>query len=172
MKSRLLFFSVFLFFFTLMVTPFESNGHGVEIYVVQMSDENHIVRRAAAEELVRVSKDHAETVLPLLVTALKDEDKHVRRYTAMALGTMGKPAVDAIPALIEALKDEDATVRSKVAEILGRIGKSQAQDVVPALITALKDENPRVRSKVATALGQPWQIGARRCPCINSGIAG
>ena len=104
MKLKLLFFSVFLFLLVLMVAPFESNGHSIEMYVIQLSDPNPIVRRAAAEELVRVSKTHAETVLPLLVEALKDEDKHVRRYTAMALSTMGKPAVDAIPALIETLE--------------------------------------------------------------------
>ena len=59
------------------------------------------------KHLVRVSKTHAEDVLPLLITALKDEDKHVRRYTAMALGTMGKPAVGAVPRVdrsIEGLK--------------------------------------------------------------------
>ena len=117
MKVRVLFFSVFLFFFTLMVIPLESNGHSAEIYGVQLSDKNPIVRRAAAEQLIGVSKDHVDTVLPLLIKALKDEDKYVRRYTAMALGAIGKPAVNAIPALIESLKDEeDVTVRSKVAE--------------------------------------------------------
>ena len=160
MKLRLLFFSVFLFLLVLMVAPFESNGHSIEIYVIQLSDPNPIVRRAAAEELVRVSKTHAETVLPLLVAALKDEDKHVRRYTAMALSTMGKPAVDAIPALIETLEDEDATVRAKVAEILGRLGKSQAQDVVPALMTVLKDENPMTVPETSSAFhrnrGMQW----------------
>ena len=170
MKSRLLFFVIFLFFFTLMVTPFESNGHSTDIYVVQMSDENPIVRRAAAEQLVGVSHDHVETVLPLLIKALKDEDKYVRRYTAMALSTMGKPAVDAIPALIEALKDEDATVRSKSAEILGRLGKSQAQDVVPALIAALKDEKPWVRSKVVTALGWLGESAHEAVPILIAAL--
>ena len=91
MKLSLLFSTVFLIFFTLMVIPFESNGHGAEIYEVQMSDKNPIVRRAAAEEIVRTSKRHVEAVLPLLIKALKDEDKYVRRYSAMALDTMGKP---------------------------------------------------------------------------------
>ena len=134
MESRILFLVACLLFFTLMVMPFESNGHSVDIYVVQMNDENPIVRRDAAEQLVRVAKNHPETALPLLIKGLKDEDKHVRRYTAMALGRMGKPAVDAIPALIESLKaEEDTTVRSKVAEILGKLGKNHTQDVVPAL---------------------------------------
>ena len=170
MKSKLLFFSVFLFFFTLMVIPFESSGHSVEIYGVQMSDKNPIVRRAAAEQLVQMSKDHAEPLLPLLVKALKDEDKHVRRYTAMALSTMGKPAVDAIPALIEALKDEDVTVRSKIAEILGRLGKNQAQDVVPALIEALKDEDPWMRSKVAMALGKLGESAHEAVPVLITAL--
>ena len=128
MKSRLLFLVVCLLFFTLMVIPFESSGHTMDIYVIQMSDKNPMVRRDAAENLVRVSKTHAEEVLPLLIEGLKDEDKHVRRYIAMALGTMGKPAVDAVPALIESLPvEKDATVRSKIAELLGKLGKSHAQ---------------------------------------------
>ena len=88
-------------------------------------------------------------VVPVLINALKDEDKNIRRNAAYALARIGK---DAVPALITALKDEDSDVRSNAADALGKIG-ADAKEAVPVLITALKDEDNYVRSNAADALG-------------------
>ena len=67
MQSRILFLVVCLLFFTLMVMPFESNGHSVERYRILLSDKNPILRRVGAEGLIGASKDQVDTALPLLL---------------------------------------------------------------------------------------------------------
>jgi HEAT repeat protein len=54
----------------------------------------------------------------VLAEALKDQDVHVRRFAADALGVVGPAAADAVSALAEALKDQDALVRRIAADAL------------------------------------------------------
>ena len=85
-----------------------------------------------------------EPAVPPLIQALKDEDKNV--MAGVALSSIGEPAV---PPLIQALKDENSNVRGTVVWALGRIGDARA---VPPLIHALKDESEYVRMMAAVAL--------------------
>jgi HEAT repeat protein len=87
-------------------------------------------------------------VVPLLVQALKDEDRWVRAAACEALGAIGDP--QAIPHLAQALQDEAWEVRKAACEALGAIGDPQA---IPHLAQALQDEAWWVRKAVCEALG-------------------
>src|SRR5947209_8935268 len=89
------------------------------------------VRDARANALVEIGPEAKE-----VVPSLKDNDVHVRRLSASALGGISAGTKDAVPALIEALKDNDAHVRRLSANALRWIG-TEAKDAVPALIAAL-----------------------------------
>jgi HEAT repeat protein len=71
--------------------------------------------------------------VPALITALRNQDKEIRRNAAQALGQIGPTAKEAVHALITALQDEDPNVRRLAASALGRIGPT-AKEAVPALI--------------------------------------
>ncbi|MCD5397553.1 HEAT repeat domain-containing protein, partial [candidate division NPL-UPA2 bacterium] len=58
-------------------------------------------------------------VVEPLIASLRDEDPHVRRSAARALGKIGDPR--AVGPLIAALKDEDSNVRKSAAESLKKI---------------------------------------------------
>jgi HEAT repeat protein len=57
----------------------------------------------------------AELAIPNLITALKDPRPEVRRYAALALGSIGRPAKCAIPEIAKRLWDPDPWVRSASA---------------------------------------------------------
>ena len=102
--------------------------------------------------------------IPALITALKDNNKDVRKRAAEAIEKIAeinpnsKEVLEAIPALITALKDEDSDVRLSAAEAIGKIAEAnpgkEVLEAVPALITALKDENSVVRLSAAEAIGK------------------
>ena len=87
-----------------------------------------------------------------LIQALGDESAEVRGYAAMALGSIGPEAAEAVSALIQALGDEYPSVRSGAAGALGAIGP-EAAEAIPALAQALEDKDEFVRRAAATALG-------------------
>ncbi len=92
----------------------------------------------------------AKEAVPVLITALKDQDADVRGSAAYALGEIGK---EAVPTLIAALEDQEVFARSSAAYALGKIGK-EAKEAVPALIKALEDQDANVRSSAVRALGE------------------
>jgi len=79
-----------------------------------------------------------------LIKALKDKD--VRAGAVVALGKIGKPAVEP---LIQALKDKESSVRSGAAAALGGTGDARA---VEPLIQALKDKDLTVHDAAYPAL--------------------
>ncbi len=67
-------------------------------------------------------KGDAAKVVPVLIEALKDKNGDVHLSAAIALGTYGEQARDAIPALQEAAQqDRDARVRKAAGTALSRI---------------------------------------------------
>lgn len=84
----------------------------------------------------------------LLVEALRDCDRGVRRRAAKALARIGTGAVDA---LVVTLKSHDWELRRQAAEVLGVIGDSRA---VHSLVAALGDSDMGVRWHVIEALGK------------------
>jgi len=83
-----------------------------------------------------------------LIQELKDGNWEVHKSAAIALGEIGKEAVEP---LIKALGDEDAWVRWRAASVLGEIKDKRA---VEPLIKALGDKDANVRSYAASALGE------------------
>jgi hypothetical protein len=84
-----------------------------------------------------------------LISALRSEDKGVRRKAVEALGWY--EAESTMPALIKALKDEDKIVCWAAAEALGEIGPG-AKPAVPHIIEAREDWNYYYRGIAARAL--------------------
>jgi hypothetical protein len=62
-------------------------------------------RVRAARVLARIGPEAVDAV-PMLTTALSDEDPHVQKAAARALGQIGPAAAEAVPALMELLNTE------------------------------------------------------------------
>ncbi len=95
------------------------------------------------QKCVEIGAPAVEAVL----AALMDNDKHVRKAAARALGQIGE--IRAVEPLLAALKDDDADVRNAASEALGKIGDTVA---IAPLISCLKDEDKDVRLAAAEAL--------------------
>ncbi len=91
-----------------------------------------------------------ETVLPLLVAALKDEHHQVRRLAAAALGASGNSA--AVQPLCQALlNDSSVGVKRTAGDALSDLGDSSAEQ---AMCEALSDKNKLVRWRAARFLAE------------------
>lgn len=87
--------------------------------------------------------------VPVLIEALKDDDRDVRTSAAGALISIGPDAKSAVSTLVRALKDEDHFVRWNAAAALGEIGDKSA---AYALAELLEDEEAEVRKTALSAL--------------------
>ncbi|MHC4519424.1 MAG: HEAT repeat domain-containing protein [Planctomycetota bacterium] len=63
----------------------------------------------------------SEPAIPHLIEALYDEEWHVRRPTALALGAIGSAAKEALPALRECLSDYEDQVQRAAATAIRQI---------------------------------------------------
>jgi HEAT repeat protein len=123
------------------------DSRAVDPLIAALKDKELLLRANAAESLGKIKDSRA--VDPLIEVLKKnDEDPEVRRRASMALGEIGKPALEP---LIAALEDENSSVRSYAAEALGFTKDTRA---VEPLIVALGDEEPGVRWDAAVALGK------------------
>lgn len=102
-------------------------------------------RYLAARALGQIG-DEAESAVPTLLTALRDDDMFLRAGITGALIKIGAPAV---PGLTRALFDSSSAVKRAACKALGRIGSERC---VPALINALHDSNAGVRRLAREAL--------------------
>ncbi len=106
-------------------------------------------RWKAARALGRLGPQ-AKDAVPGLVTAVADENGHVRREAIIALGRIGGSAEAAgAPALLRALEDPDPEIRRAAATALGRV---QAAAARPALTRHLADEDEAVRTAAQRAI--------------------
>lgn len=86
-------------------------------------------------------------VKPLL-TALSDQDSHLRMLAVRSLGKLKDPR--AVAPLIAALQDSDDCVRRDAANALGELGSIAA---VEPLMDSLNDLNAQVRYSAVSAIG-------------------
>jgi HEAT repeat protein len=86
-----------------------------------------------------------------LTAALAADDADIRFYAAWSLAFNGPAAKSAAPALFKALGDKSDAVRRKAAYALGRI-EPDPDAAVTALIALLTDANPDVRGAAQSAL--------------------
>lgn len=123
--------------------------HIIDELVNQLTDEDHQVRRWAAETLGLIGSSE---VLPALIMILaKDSESKIRSYAASALGKIRN--TEAVRPLINVLNvDKENEVRKSAADALGLIGSSEA---LPALIKTLTmDHDSNVRGGAAEAIGE------------------
>jgi HEAT repeat protein len=95
--------------------------------------------------LLAETSDNDET-LTYMLTALRDEDIHVRQCAALGLRKNVHNA--AASDLVDALNDEDHLVVELAADALTEIGEG----AVPGLIKILEDGNPKARLEAVRAL--------------------
>jgi HEAT repeat protein/ABC-type dipeptide/oligopeptide/nickel transport system ATPase component len=111
-----------------------------------------------------LSKTGSQEVLPVLIKALTDDNRCIRRGAATALGNIGNIFPEKIILLLlKALKeDHDTLVRKNAAEALGKIVSEKAilglqkaleDEAILGLQKALNDEARKVRKNAAKALG-------------------
>lgn len=112
-------------------------------------------RYLAAKALGQIG-DEAESAVPTLLVAMRDNDMFLRAGIAGALIKIGYPAV---PGLTKALFDRNNAVKRAAAKALGKIGSDRA---VPALTNALVDQDPGVRKFAREALERIDTPEARR----------
>jgi HEAT repeat protein len=86
--------------------------------------------------------------VPLLISALNDNEEGTRRRAGWALVKIGTPA---LKALTSSLREINKFTRERAALTLGWIGDENA---VTSLIWALQDKEPSVVSAAAWALGR------------------
>jgi HEAT repeat protein len=133
-----------------------------------LADDKASVRDMAASAIGDIAKalkgsdripDRWQNAGGALVKALKDdEDPHVRRSAAYALGAFGPQASGAQDDLRKALQDKDTSVRQNAAWALGQIGE-EAGATVAALCKCLNDKDTLVRRDAASALGSMGKAG-------------
>jgi HEAT repeat protein len=102
-------------------------------------------RFLAAQALANIG-DEAESAVPSLLKALRDDDIFLRMAITGALIKIGYPAV---PGLVKALFDNNKAVRRASAKALGKIGSKRA---IKALQVALNDSDAGVRKFSKEAL--------------------
>ncbi len=113
-------------------------------------DTDHEVRFCSVGGLVEVGV----VAVPVLMRALRHEDRMVRWLSAQALGSIGDHR--ALPALIETLKDKDGDVRWSVIIAIGAFKDIRA---VPMLMELVGDQDKWIAMIAVEMLGQ---IGDRR----------
>jgi HEAT repeat protein len=114
-----------------------------------LKDKDAKIRRAALEAMGKIGRDS----LPILLVALKEDP--LRAGAAAALGTIGRPARDAVPTLCKMLEDPDPEARRNAATALGRIGP-QTAEVIPALAKTLHDKDAGEQAADSLSrMGQP-----------------
>ncbi|MBU7048325.1 MAG: HEAT repeat domain-containing protein [Theionarchaea archaeon] len=117
-----------------------------DLWHLYENGEFNFLRERAINILALIKPD---SIIDSLIRNLRNEDRYVRRWAAIALGKIGSEK--ALDPLIGALTDEDSYVRGRAADALGEIGSEKALD---PLIGALTDEDIDVRRWAAYALGK------------------
>ena len=101
--------------------------------------------------LMRSKVDPA--ILPLLVQALREEDRDIRILGVLVLGGVAIQLPEALPYVVKAYSDLDPEVRGAVVGALSRVGPA-VEGVVPAILAGMKDPEPEVRARTVLALGR------------------
>lgn len=108
-------------------------------------------RRTKAARVL-AEKRH-DSVVPALITILRDEDVMVRETAVIALGNIGNPM--AVPALRDVLQSPNGDMRLFA---IGALGKIHDASVVPTLVDSLFDEDRTVREVASEALDSLIEI--------------
>lgn len=98
-------------------------------------------------------EEQGKAALPLLKSALKNDDPFVRIHSALALVRQGASDGDTVQVVTESLKSRDPSLRSFGMTVLEEMGP-EANDVLKSLSKSLNDPDPQVRIRSAEVLIQ------------------
>jgi len=115
----------------------------------------HSGLRNNAAIALRYYPEERETVVPVLIRALKDPAPAVRLLAAEGLHAMASDSIDmngVVSVVIGVLKESDDQVAYRAAGLLGNMGNTPSL-AVPALLESVKGTNSLVASGAAFALG-------------------
>jgi HEAT repeat protein len=162
----------------------ELGAPAVKALTPLLKDSQPEVRATAALMLGSIGRSPtlSKSIVPNLISSLKDRHALVRKYTAIALGAIPTEAETIVPALIPLLSDQNIEVRKSTAETIGILGqiievrKSTAKIIgildrtsksaVSALMPLLEDENQILRIKAAKALIRMNSLSTSSIPNI------
>ena len=124
-----------------------------------LSDDAKSVRARAEDVLIKLGRNHALSITPMLANALaNNQSATTRGHIVDVLGEIGKAVVKKgesdemiVKPLLVALTDTDADVRRNAADELGEM-RTKSADAVTALTHALEDSSKNVRSAAQKAI--------------------
>jgi HEAT repeat protein len=99
-----------------------------------LKDKSGAVRQEAADAL----ENMGAKAVPILISAVQDENVTLKELALQALGRIGPDAKEAVEAVTVALKHKDVRVRYYAAVALGQIGAA-AKAALPELFAAATD---------------------------------
>lgn len=120
------------------------------------------LKNGKALRVLDVLQHLAPNGAPLIIEALRMENKDVRGKALDIIWQFGPAVAPAVPLLIKELKGDDKDFRQKAAFALRYLG-TVAKDAAPDLLAALEDENDFVKCYAAEALGA---IGPKGLPAV------
>jgi HEAT repeat protein len=117
--------------------------------------------------LVRHSQD---TVVPVLLAALRDREPSVQVAAAQAIQHLRERAEPALPELKRRLAVASGLLRVELATAIARVQRlPPPPEVIPALVQALKEKDVEVRRRAAFALANFALVHAcRRKPAVEA----
>jgi HEAT repeat protein len=125
-------------------------------YILGMMGESGVFRdnifRGKISPTVR---EAAQSLIPILISLLRDSDAAVRSKATYALQTIDEPTTKS--ALIPLLKDPDEMIRLEAANKLSGM-EEQDTHAIPALLSLLKSQRPEVRLEAIQSLGSKLQF--------------
>lgn len=125
-----------------------------------LSDEDYIVRTAAARELHMRDDKEIFLYLAEMASSQKNYEREISAYT---LGQLATPKriyrESSLPILLDLIKDQDADVRAAAAAAFGHLYfRDMPSSVEHYLIALLDDESTDVRCCVAMSLGSALNV--------------
>jgi HEAT repeat protein len=120
-----------------------------------LSDEDHELRRLAAEALAEIArKDPANSklhsVIGTLISQLQFSDGDTRMASIRALGAMENRS--AIPTLLEHLNDEETIVRMEAIKALVTVATSKLDSITEGHMVTHEINNAEILSRISNAL--------------------
>ena len=129
----------------------EQKQKALQQTIERLRGDNEHHRRTAADAISYYGADAADAIPDLHRWLLETSDVDMQRYSAKALGSMGKAAVKTIPDLLIASKDSDSILRTEAVKALGLISPED-DTVIERCIAALNDESVYVRRSAILSL--------------------
>ena len=147
------------------------DSRAVAPLITALQDKSESVRGCALQGL----KDIGPPAVPLLIIALKNPNRRVRRKASCVIDNIGYKLKDigdfrAVEPLIDALEDPTSVVRSHSVTALGKIGGPQA---LPPVIAALKTEAVRSALDIGVcyrAIEALHRLGQTAAECLISAL--